>query len=49
MIADAEGRSLDDPVDIPLDERSPGGSYLRNIQRILDPSKYHVDVSRYFL
>jgi len=48
-IADAEGRALEDATDIPLDERSPGGSYLRNIQRILDPTKYHIDVSRYFL
>ena len=49
VIADAEGRAIDDPPDVPLDERGAAGDYRRNIQRILDPAKYHIDVSRYFL
>jgi HD-GYP domain-containing protein (c-di-GMP phosphodiesterase class II) len=49
VIADAEGRGIDDPPDVPLDEKGPNGDFRRNIQRILDPAKYHIDVSRYFL
>jgi HD-GYP domain-containing protein (c-di-GMP phosphodiesterase class II) len=49
LITDRNGHEMADPVDVPLDERSAGGEYIRNIERILDPARYHIDVSRYFL
>jgi HD-GYP domain-containing protein (c-di-GMP phosphodiesterase class II) len=49
IIADKDGHEVDPPVDLSLDEKTAGGSYARNIARILDPAQYHIDVSRYFL
>jgi len=49
LIADKDGKELDPPEDLSLDEKGAGGSYTRNIARILDPAHYHIDVSRYFL
>lgn len=49
VITDRNGKELPSPVELSLDEKTPGGTYVRNIVRILDPAAFGVDVARYFL
>lgn len=49
VISDKNGKPLADPVDLALDEKTAGGSYQRNIKRILDAADLGIDVSYYFL
>ncbi len=50
LIADANGHELADPADVALDDKLPGTDrYARDIERVLDPATYGIDVSRYFL
>ncbi|MFQ5508319.1 MAG: HD-GYP domain-containing protein [Leptospirillia bacterium] len=49
LISDTKGKALDPPFDVGLDEKSPGGTYLRNVAKVVDPLAYGIDVSTYFL